>query len=114
MNQNLMNLEMSFAPDAYCDVGFKNVIEDHLLILRKDPETVVVMVTPMQLYKFEFDLTRLFRELGIRPELHWIVMRINGLQSMRDVPKNTLTILVPSLVKISRLLQSYRAVGKIN
>lgn len=114
MNQNLINLEMPYAPAAYDDIGFKNVIEDHLSILANDPECVVVQVTPMQLYKFDFDLVKLLRDIGVSPELHWIVMRINNLSSMRDLPKENVVLRIPDLLKVNRLLQTYRSSAKIN
>lgn len=114
MGNTLNSLQLKNASAGYNSPSFRRVIEDHMHILRADPSNQFIPLSPMQLYKNEFDLLKLFQEIRIDPNLYWIVMRMNFLKSMRDVPKDLPGLNVPDGKKISRMLQRHMAVQKIN
>lgn len=87
--------------------GFRNVIEDHLPWLLKQPGTKVQAVTAFQAQKYEFDAAGLYQELGIPQYLHWVVSRLNGLKSLTEVPADLLQLIVPSSTDIDRLASIY-------
>jgi len=115
MASTLSNLLISNDTDSYYTVGFKRIIEDHVQYLQKHEETVSVPITPMQCYKYQFDVIGLFKELNISSQIYWATARVNGFLSFTDLPEDTTEILVPSSNEISRLKQVYESgLSKLN
>lgn len=93
------------ADEGYLRLAFKRVIEDHLTYLKNHEETKFVPVEPILVDRFDFDLIRIFNNLKIPPNLHWVVARMNNFDNYHNVPKDTAGFLVPDAKVISRLYQ---------
>lgn len=99
--------------DVYYEDGFRSVLEDHMTYLRTHSETQVMAVDPMQLHVHEFDLTGLLNVLGIPMHLHWVVMRMNRLNTLTEVPQDITRLLVPGANEISMIEQTYSTTYRI-
>ena len=93
----------------YYNTAFRNVLEDHMTYLRTHPDTIIVAVTPMQAYRYEFDMTGLLIELGIPLHMHWTVVRMNHMSSLTQVPSDLLQLIVPTDRELSRIKQTYES-----
>lgn len=86
---------------------FRNIIEDHLYILKHKGKKIPVPVTAIQEMKYKGDFYGLLRSLGIPIEFHWITMRINGLHSPMDYQGTLIELIGPDDGYIKLLLQRY-------
>jgi hypothetical protein len=66
---------------VYYEPGFRTVIETHLTLLRNHPATQRSAISPDKLHQYEGDFYGLLGELGVGMELHWIYLRVNGMES---------------------------------
>lgn len=98
----------SKVPDYYYNRSeFRNIIEDHLQILKIKGRKIPLQVTPFQETKYRGDFYGLLHSINIPIELHWITMRINGLHSPMDYQGNIIELIGPDAVYINLLLQRY-------
>lgn len=109
-----MSLEQTYAPQGYYTEGFRNVIEDHLSLLKKDPENIILEISPMLAHRYEYDVVKIFRSLKIPAEIHWVTMRMNNIENMLKLPPDKHYIVVPNNMRISKLYQVYSTAQKIN
>ena len=102
---------MLIADDSalFYDEKFRMVVEDHMTYLRTHPNTTMVTVTPMQAYKYEFDMIGLLSSLGIPLKLHWVIIRMNHLSSLTHVPKDLTQILIPPDRVFGQIRQTHEA-----
>ena len=98
-------------PQVYYSEGLRDVLEDHMTYLRTHPKTQVLSVTPIQAHKYEHDLTGLLNLLGVPMPIHWTVMRMNGLNTLTEVPADLAQLLIPDLREVSMIQQSYSSVN---
>lgn len=99
---------------TYFDSGFRTVLEDHMTYLRTHADTVAIAVTPMQAYKYEFDMTGLLLELLIPVKMHWTIVRMNHLTSLTQVPADLTQLLIPPEQQLSRIKQAYESAKKVS
>jgi hypothetical protein len=88
--------------------GFRQVIEDHLEYLRRHENTEIIDIEPQVAYKGQGDLVSVLQDYQIAPELHWVVMRMNGYTSPMQYQPSDLTLLMPSQGLIDSLLRVHR------
>lgn len=100
--------------DVFYTDGLRNVLEDHMTYLRTHASTRVLDVTPMQAHRYEFDLIGLLNELGIPPQLHWVVARMNHFNGFQEVPEDLVKLLVPDDKEIAKLQQIYNTTSSIS
>lgn len=89
------------------DESFRRVYEDHLTFFKLHESTERLAVTDMQLHVYEFSWIGLLTELGISPDIHWFVIRLNGGESYIDVPKNMDTLMLPSTARIKAMYSTH-------
>lgn len=100
-------------PAVYYTAAFRNVLEDHMTYLRGHTSTQSLDVPPILLDRFEFDLPGLLNQFRIPAYMHWVVMRMNSLVSLTDVPRDLKSILVPDGTLVGKLQQVYRTTTKL-
>lgn len=86
---------------------FRNIIEDHLQVLKHKGTKIPIPVSAYQESKYRGDFYGLLQNLQIPVELHWIVLRINGLHSPMDYQGTMIEIIGPDHNYIKLLLQRY-------
>lgn len=100
-------LMLNDGPTIYYDEDFRNVMEDHMTLLRTSATTQVIAVDPGKAYKYEFDLWGFLTEYNVPVELHWIAMRMNQMTSPMDFGPAVETMLIPDPGVISKIQQSH-------
>jgi hypothetical protein len=100
-------------PDIFYDSSFRSVLEDHLMYLKKHPETTLLSVDSHIAYKFEFDLFSLFNYYNIQPHYHWLVMRMNNFTSPTDGRIDLETLLIPNITVVEHMRQSHASTRRL-
>jgi len=106
-------LMVSDGADIYYTQAFHNVLEDHMTYLRGLKSTTRQEVDPIDVVRYQADLFGLLGKFGIKPELHWTVMRMSNIVSPAKVPEDLSHILVPDEMEINRLKQTVVTTSKI-
>lgn len=106
-------LMVSDGPEIYYRHDFHNVLEDHMTYLRGLKSTTRQEVDPIDVIRYQADLFGLLGKFGIKPELHWVVMRMSNIVSPAKVPLDLSHILVPDEMEINRLKQTVMTTTKI-
>lgn len=101
------DLMVQSGASIYYDDGFRNVLEDHMTVLRNDATTRVIDIDAGRAYKYESDLYGLLQLYNVPTHLHWLVMRMNRLTSPMDYPATMYALLIPDPAVIERLRQSH-------
>ena len=76
------------------DLSFLKLMEFHLDYLRGHPKTTIVEVPENIQYQFQGDFTQVANALKIKPEYHWLCMRLTGLTNYLFDPENPVTHIV--------------------
>ncbi|MNU19683.1 hypothetical protein D3C71_79160 [compost metagenome] len=92
---------------VYYDDGFRNVIEDHMTILRARSDSMTKMVEPGRAYKYEADYYGLLQFLEVPTALHWVTLRMNGYTSPMQYDGVGVTVLVPNPDVIEQMRSSH-------
>ena len=96
-------------PQGFYEPAFRQVLYDHMEIIKTRSLTNTRTVAPAQAYKWRGNLKGLLSELGITPDLHWVAMTINGLKNdFRDI-ESVEQIIVPDSTYISNLWSIFTA-----
>lgn len=66
--------------DMYYEPGFRLLVETYLNILKNFNATIVA-IPPDKYYQYEGNFYGYLVELQIAPCLHWIYMRVNGMEN---------------------------------
>lgn len=103
MTTSIENLIEPTSPDDIDSPDFKNIIEDHLTWLINLPSNEVKTVTAHQIEVYDFDWIGLLLALGIDANRHYATIRMNGGNSLTDVPKDLRSLRVPQLNVIQNL-----------
>lgn len=104
MKTTLESLTSTTSDPAIDSPLFRNLIEDHLTWLAQHPSNSVRAVSAHQIEVYDFDWVGLLSALGIDPNLHYAVIRMNGGKSLTDVPHNLRSVKVPDIKIIQNLL----------
>lgn len=113
MKTSIETLARSTASDIFDDPVFKNIIEDHLTWLITHPTTISQPVTANLIEIYDFDWIGLLTNLNISPDLHHIVIRMNGGMSLTDIPVTLRTLLVPSYDLIQNFIMLIASTKRI-
>lgn len=68
----------------YFDPVFRNLIEQHLSVMRFHPETIIDEIPSDQVFRFRGDFFGLLQQKNIDPSVHWIYLRVNNMVSPTD------------------------------
>jgi hypothetical protein len=89
-------------------VGFRNLIENHLNLLRILPSTKRLPIDPKKEHSYYGDFYNLlYNEFGIAQDILWVVMRVNHLNSPLDYTGALGYVTIPSRSEIEQLLRRY-------
>ena len=89
-------------------------MESHMRFLRNHESTTAVGVDKEQVYKHLYDFTGFLRTVGIPPEDHWLILRMNGFTSLDQLDDQVESLLIPSQQLVESLKRMYRtSTGKV-
>lgn len=96
-------------PAGYYEPAFRQVLFDHIPVIREKSANMVRSVEPAQAYKWIGNLKGLLSELGVTPDLHWVAMHLNGIKNdFRDI-QSVERIMIPDVNYINQLWSIYTA-----
>lgn len=104
MKATIESLASPPASATFDDPAFRAVIEDLLTWLINQPSTLTKAVTAHQIEVYDFDWIGILNALRIPADLHWITIRMNGGNSLTDVPADLRSIKVPDPSLIQNLV----------
>lgn len=94
---------------VFYEQGFRILLEDHISYLKDLSSTRKIDISNHNAYKYQGDLDGLLTEMNIRPELHFIIMRLNGFTSPQEYsPEKSMTLLIPDSKEIERIRSTYK------
>ncbi len=96
-------------PEVYYTDAFRNVLEDHLTFLRMHPNTGVILITPAEAYRFEMDLTGLLLTKNIPIYLHWLVARMNFMNTLNENRGDLAQLIIPDPKEVGKILQAFNS-----
>jgi hypothetical protein len=114
MAESLWKGMFNDGPSIYYNPSFRVVLEYHLEWLRTRPRTVQAEIPLNMALRHEFDLFGFLKEIGIPEQLHWIVMRVNGLTSPEQFRTDSPVLLIPDIADIDELRTTFTTVHKIS
>jgi hypothetical protein len=92
----------------YYDPSFRNTLEAHLAFLRTSAQTYTIPVPAFSTVVYNQDLIGFLLESKIAPQLHWLVMRMNGFYSPYDFDARCTVLLIPQSKEVDILRQSWK------
>lgn len=99
--------------DIYYRASFRQTLEAHMPHLRASKSTEKNNVPENLGAIFESDLSGYLNEFGYEMHLHWIIMRMSGLNSPHEFGVKTEYLLIPNKRELSRILQAYNTSNRI-
>ena len=91
----------------YLSAGFRNNIENHLDYLRESGKSTLVTIEPFKLVKYKGDFYGLLNSLQKNQDVHWIIMRLNGMYNPIEFDERMTEILIPDDSELRLLLGRY-------
>lgn len=113
MQTSIEQLAKSPASETFDDPAFRNLLEDHLTWLINHPATVTVPVTAHAVEIYDFDWIGLLNSIPVQADLQWIVIRMNGGQSLTDLPSELRSLRIPNYEVIQNLVMLNSSTKKI-
>ena len=110
---DILKLAQKSGPEVYYNKDFMDVLEAHLDYLKKDSSTHIVQVKADRVAIYEGDFYGYLNEVGIEPEYHWIIMRINGMRSPTEFTNGMDTLFIPSKDEINQIRMAHNATGVV-
>lgn len=104
---NIDALATSTGDDLFYDKGLMIVFEDHLTYLRKSSDTKIITIESQVAYKYEGDLFGLLYHYSYPKQLHWLIMRMNGITTPTDTTFKLSTLLIPNPQTVDRIKNVY-------
>lgn len=101
------------AAAIYFDLRFKTMIEQHLEDLINYEGNVYIDVTPLEAQRWEGNLNGYLHSQQVPVFQHWIIMRMNGMDSTLDFKANVRRLLLPNMEKLDVLRELFTTVHKI-
>lgn len=111
----VMSINQMMVPDGaalYYSEPWMRMIESHLSYLRERSVDNVVAVLPYLGNKHEADLFGLLRQLRVRAEHHWIVMRLNDFTSPNQIRSDREFLILPNFDDIEKLRSVFQTINK--
>lgn len=107
MSFSVSSLQIEIGEIYYFSDEFRNVIENHLTYLKNISSTRLLPIPDHSRVKYVGDFYGLLQEMGVRHDMFWICLRVNGLHEIADSTDNMVDIFIPSKVSIDTLLNRY-------
>lgn len=106
-------LEIPAGDNLFYDQGFMNTLEDHMTLLRSDPNTETAEIEPYKAIIFEGDLFGLLSNMGLPRQYHWLTMRLNRMNSPTHLTRDMTSLNLPDRDRIERMKSLYSVQNKI-
>lgn len=90
---------------TYYEPSFRVVLEDHMTYFRLHPNTQTLTIDPHLALMYEFDLDGLLISQNVPHHLHWLIGRMNRLNSSSEYRRDMLALLIPSIDDVDRIRQ---------
>jgi len=105
--------KLAVAPDPYFDEDFRDLFENQLPLFkaRASDQSVPVAAMDAELYKGRF-YDYLYK-VGILPQYHYFVMRVNDMLSPSDFGPGIGTLKTPNTTDVDRLLAQFNTVNTL-
>lgn len=81
------------------------MFENHIPYLLAGNRSSMITIEPADAHKFEYDLAGLLLNYSLPAHLHWLVMRINDMNSPMEYTADKLTLLIPDPAVVDRLVE---------
>jgi len=111
---DITDLTVPSGPDIYYTKKFRDILEDHMTLLRNHPGTSFVTIAPGESYQWRHDLFGLLQSKGIPMHLHWLIMRLNQYFTPTAFLPDTVALLQPDPDFIEKIRASYFSTGRIS
>lgn len=95
-------------PSVYYTPQWHRLLETHMRWLRESIPLRPIQIQDQLAYKYEGDLFGLLQEIGIDDVYHWVVMRVNGLNSPLEYSSDRTVLLIPPSDQIDRLMAIFK------
>lgn len=93
----------------YYSDEIKLLLETHVEYFRREGNFAYFNVTPIIAYRYEGDFYGLLTALNVPQKYHWIVMRVNNLNSPFANKSNKLTYMQPLFDQVELVINMYRS-----
>ena len=113
MAMSITNLMSSDGPSVYYTDSLRVTLESHMTYLREHPNTVMREVQPQLAHKYEYDFYGLLTAMGYPRHLHYVIMRMNDLDSPQAFRETTYAILVPDTTVVDAIVAKHRTSNRI-
>lgn len=107
MTMSVISLARQRGNHNYYTRAMRRVIENHLSMIKRQGIERVEPINGRQFDKYQGDFYGLLIEFGVREELHWVCLRVNGLHSPSDWVNSTDPVLIVRVDVISDLLDRH-------
>lgn len=94
---------------VYQDANLRNTLEYFVPYLRTHSTTRPITVDRVLLERYQFDFIGLMQHLGVIEDLHWINLRVGGLNSPTDLSVDHTSLYLVDADTFNRLVNTYRA-----
>lgn len=105
---DILNILQRSGSNLYYEQQFRILLEDHMTYLKNLSTTRKLEIDIQNAYKYQGDLSGLLSVYLIRPEFHYIVMRMNDFTSPQEYTPDVRILLIPDEQEISRIRSSYK------
>lgn len=103
MPMSVLSLLRPSGPAFFYSAEWRLLVETHLHWLRAQNVSDQVVINEQLAYKYEGDLFGALTELGIPDEMHWTILRMNGLTSPTEFKGDAAVLMVPSRETLNSL-----------
>jgi hypothetical protein len=103
---SLLSSMDNFGPANYYSKTFRQMIEDHLLVLKNMPTNTIRQITSDDwavLDRYVGDFYGFLTELSYERRYHWTIMRLNGFRSRYDLNLELTQLILPDWSYIDKL-----------
>lgn len=101
------------AADVFYDLRFKLMIEQHLQDLINYEGNSYIEVEPIDFTRWEGNLFGYLHSLNVPVFQHWIIMRMNNMDSTFDFNSTVKKLILPNIEKLNTLRELFTTVHRI-
>ncbi len=105
--QKLSDRIPSEGPGVFYTDEFMTMMEQHIPLLRSNPNTQLRPIEPSLALQYANDFYGLLLSLGIPFQYHWTVTRCNGYSGPMQFKGDVFTVIVPPFTEIDQLQQIF-------
>lgn len=110
MSSNLTLSEklMSVGDSDFSNESFRLLLEDHLPNIKQSENAQYLDIDPSEAFHYKNNFYGLLSAMRIEQKYHWIIMRVNGIESSLRFDGNLAKLLHPDLNMIDSLYGTWR------